>query len=36
MTITGDYDMTIITLDRLYFVLSFWLTPPDALSVLYG
>jgi hypothetical protein len=33
--ITSDYDMTIITLDMLYFVLSCWLTPIDALSMLY-
>jgi hypothetical protein len=31
---TGDYDMAIITLGRLYLVLSCQLTPPDAPSVL--
>jgi hypothetical protein len=34
-TITGEYDMAIITLDRLHSVLSYRLTPPDILSVLY-
>jgi hypothetical protein len=36
MTITGDYDMTIITMDNLYSELSYRPTPPDALFVLYG
>jgi hypothetical protein len=35
ITTTGDYDMVIITLVRLYFVLSLCLTPTDALSVMY-
>jgi hypothetical protein len=33
---TGDYGMAIIMLGRLYFMLSCWLTPTDALFVLYG
>jgi hypothetical protein len=33
---TGDYGMAIIMLGRLYFMLSYWLTPTDALFVLYG
>jgi hypothetical protein len=36
MTITSDYDMTIITMDNLYSELSYRPTPPDALFVLYG
>jgi hypothetical protein len=36
MGITGGYDMTIITLDRIYLALSCRLTPLDALSVLHG
>jgi hypothetical protein len=32
---TGAYDMAIITLGRLYFVLSYRLAPTEALSVLY-
>jgi hypothetical protein len=32
---TGDYDMTIITLGCLYFILSCRLTPIDALPVQY-
>jgi hypothetical protein len=35
MTITGDYDMAIITLDSLNSVLSCRLTPPNALSMQY-
>jgi hypothetical protein len=35
ITTTGDYGMTIITLGRLYFVLSYRLAPIDALSVQY-
>jgi hypothetical protein len=31
MAIIGDYDMTIIKLDIIYFVFSCRLTPPDAL-----
>jgi hypothetical protein len=31
----GDYGIAIVTLGRLYFVLSYRLAPPDALSVLY-
>jgi hypothetical protein len=34
MAAVGDYNMTIITLGRLYLVLSFRLTPPDASSML--
>jgi hypothetical protein len=36
ITTTGDYDMAIITLDRLYFVLSYRLTPTDIVYVPYG
>jgi hypothetical protein len=36
ITISGDYDMPIITLDRLYFMLFCQFTPTDALSMLYG
>jgi hypothetical protein len=32
----GDYDMTIITLHKLYIVLPCRLTPTNALSMLYG
>jgi hypothetical protein len=32
---TSDYDMTIITLDMFYIMLSCWLTPNDALFVLH-
>jgi hypothetical protein len=35
MAITGDFDMTIITLDSHYSVLSCLPTPPDVLSVPY-
>jgi hypothetical protein len=35
ITTIGDYDMAIIMLVRLYFVLSLCLAPTDALSVLY-
>jgi hypothetical protein len=36
MATTVDYDMTIITLDNIYSVLSYHTTPPDALHVQYG
>jgi hypothetical protein len=36
MAITSDYDMGITTLDRLYFMLSYLLIAPNALSMLYG
>jgi hypothetical protein len=36
MATTVDYDMTIITLDNIYSVLSCHATPPDALHVQYG
>jgi hypothetical protein len=36
MAITVDYDMIIITLGNLYFMLSCQPTPPDALFVQYG
>jgi hypothetical protein len=36
ITVSGDYDMTIITLDTLYFVLSCHLAPTNALSVQHG
>jgi hypothetical protein len=36
MTTTIDYGMAVITLDILYFVLSFPPTPQNVLSMLYG
>jgi hypothetical protein len=36
MATTGDYSMAIITPGKLYFMLSYRLTTPDALSVQYG
>jgi hypothetical protein len=32
----GDYGIAIITLNRLYFMMSYRLTPPNSLSMLYG
>jgi hypothetical protein len=33
---TEDHDTTIITVDRFYFVLSYWLAPTDVASVRHG
>jgi hypothetical protein len=33
--VTSDYGLAIITLDMIYFLLSYWLTPSDDMYVLY-